>query len=147
MHRFPVVSWHHLNCVPGTAIEESSVRAFADALLATDAEVGIDFDPAEGRVIFIRNPEHTRFNRTVFDTGGRTGATGTTVGCDGKYARPLLTSCLTIALRHGPMFVYDVIHANTWCLIKTEAGNSRLIKYYKSDSNIALVISSTICVA
>ena len=68
MYRFPVVGRNHLDRVPRTAIEKRAVRTFARALLATDAEIRIYLDSSEGRVIFIRDPEHAGFNRTVFDT-------------------------------------------------------------------------------
>lgn len=110
VHRFPVVRRHHLNRIPGTSIEKSSIRSFANAFLAADAEIGIDFDAAKRRVIFVRHPEHTSFDRAILDTGRRAGASGAAVGRDSEYARPLFTSCLAVAFRHGPMFFYDVEH-------------------------------------
>ncbi len=37
VHSFPVVSWHHLDRVPRTAIEKRAVGTFAGALLTADA--------------------------------------------------------------------------------------------------------------
>ena len=68
MYGFPVVSRNHLDRVPRTAIEKCPVRTFARALLAADAEIRIYFDSPERRMVFIGNPEHAGFNRTVFDT-------------------------------------------------------------------------------
>lgn len=110
VHRFPVVGRHHFNCVPGTPIKESAIRSFADAFLAADTEIRIDFDAAKWRVIFIGYPEHARFNRAILDAGRRSRATGAAVRCDSKYARLLFASCFAVAYRHGPMFFYDVVH-------------------------------------
>jgi hypothetical protein len=126
MHAFPVVGWHHLDCIPGTTIEKRTIRTFACTLLTADTEVRIDFDSSKRRVVLIRHPEHARFDRTVLDTRGRTGATGAAVGGNREDARPLFSGGFAVALRHGPVLVYDVVH---W-----------------SDSNIALRNSSTICV-
>jgi len=68
MKRFPVVSWHHFDCVPGAAIEKSSIRTFADTFLTANTKVGVDFDPAKGRMILIGDPEHASFDGTVFNT-------------------------------------------------------------------------------
>ena len=126
MHGFPVVGRHHLDRIPRTAIEKRAVRTFARALLTTDAEIRIDFDSSEWRMVFIRHPEHAGFDRTVLDTCRRTGATGAAVGGNRQDARPLFSSGFSVALRHWPVLVYDVVHC--------------------SDSNIALRNSSTICV-
>src|SRR5947208_2636617 len=78
MHGFPIVGRNHLNCIPRTAIEEGAVRAFAGALLTANAEIRIDFDAAEGWMIFIGHPEHAGFDGAVFDARGRAGAAGAT---------------------------------------------------------------------
>ena len=70
MHGFPIIGRNHFDCIPRTAVEEGAVRAFAGALLATNAKVRIDFDTPEGWMIFVRNPEHAGFDRAVFDAGG-----------------------------------------------------------------------------
>jgi len=67
MHRFPIVGRHHFNRIPGAAVEKSAIRSFANAFLATNAEIGIDFDAAKRRVIFVRHPEHARFDRAILD--------------------------------------------------------------------------------
>ena len=126
MYAFPVISWHHLDRVPGTTIEKRAIRTFARTLLAADAEVGIDFDSAKRRVILIGHPEHARFDRTILDTRRGTRATGAAVSGDRQDARPLFSGGFAVALRHWPVLVYDVVHC--------------------SDSNIALRNSSTICV-
>ena len=110
VNRFPVVSRHHLNRIPGTPIKKRAVRSFANAFLAADAEIWINFDAAEWRMILVRNPEHTRFNRAILDARRRTSATSAAISSDGKYARLLLTRCLAVAFRHGPMFFDDVVH-------------------------------------
>lgn len=110
VHRFPVVGRHHFNRIPGTAVEKSAIRSFANALLAADAEIGIDLDPAKRRVIFVGDPEHAGFNRAILDAGRRARAACTAIRCDSKYARPFFASCFAVAFRHGPMFFYDVEH-------------------------------------
>jgi len=55
VHSFPVVRRNHFNGVPGTAIEERTIRTFADAFLAANTEIGIDFDAPKRR----RSEEHT----------------------------------------------------------------------------------------
>jgi len=97
MHRFPIIGRHHLDCIPRASIEERAIRSFADALLATDAEIGIDFDSSKRRVIFVWNPEHAGFDRTVFDARRRAGATGAAVGSDCEDSRPLLAGGLAVA--------------------------------------------------
>ena len=126
MHGFPVVGRHHLDRVPRAAIEKRAIRTFARTLLTANAEIRVDFDPPEWRMVFVRHPEHAGFNRTILDTRRRTGASGTAIGGNREDARPLFTGSFAVALRHWPVLVYDVVH---W-----------------SDSNIALRNSSTICV-
>ena len=98
MHGFPVVGGDHFNRVPGAAIEEGAVGAFARAFLTADAEIWIDFDTTERRMILVWNPEHAGFDRAVFDAGRGTGATCAAVGCDRQYSRSLLARRLAIAL-------------------------------------------------
>jgi len=90
MHAFPILGRNHLDRVPRATIEKSPVRPFTRAFLTANAKVGIDFDASEWRVILVRNPEHTRFDRTVFDARRRTGATGAAIRGDGKNPRFLL---------------------------------------------------------
>src|SRR5437660_9015842 len=86
VHCLPIISRNHFDRIPRAAIEKCSIRAFADALLTTNAEIRIDFDAAERRVIRIRHPEHASFDRAVFDTSGRTGAASTAVSRDCQNA-------------------------------------------------------------
>ena len=111
MNGFPVVSWHHFNSVPGTSIEKSAVGAFANTLLTTDAEVWIYFNSSKRRVVLVRQPEHTRFDRAILDARGRAGTAGTTIRRNREYAWPLLTGRFPVALRHRPVLFYDVEHS------------------------------------
>lgn len=67
MERFPVIGRHHLDCIPGTTIEEGAVWSFADALLTTDAKIRVNLNSSKGRMILIRHPEHACFNWTILD--------------------------------------------------------------------------------
>ena len=111
MNGFPVVSRNHLNRIPGTSIEKGSIRSLARAFLTPNAEVRIDFYSAEGRVILVRHPKHTSFDRTVFNTRRRTRTTSTTVSRDGENTGPFLASSLSISHRHWPVLVYDIEHS------------------------------------
>ena len=48
---FHCLDGDHLDGVPRAAVEEGAVRALAGALLAADAQDGVDLDVAEGRVV------------------------------------------------------------------------------------------------
>lgn len=111
MNCFPVVGWYHLNSIPGTAVQERAVRSFADALLAANAEIWIDLDTAERRVIFVGDPKHTGFNRAVLDAGRRASAARATVGRNRQDTGPFLPRGLAIANRHWPVFFNDIVHA------------------------------------
>ena len=135
---FPIVCWDHLDRVPGTAVEKGAVGTFAGALLTADAEVRIYFDTSKRWMVLVRHPEHTGLDRTILDTRRRSGATRAAIRGDGKYARPLLARGLSVALRHRPMFLYDVEYpffSLTFTVVES-----------CFDSNIALRKSSTICV-
>lgn len=67
MQCFPIVGWHHLNRVPGTAVEESAIRSFANAFLTADTEIRINFNAAKGRMILVRDPKHARFDGAIFN--------------------------------------------------------------------------------
>ena len=110
MHRFPVVRRHHLNRIPGTTIEKRTIGTLACTFLTSYAQIRIYFDSPERRMVFIGHPEHAGFNRTVLDAGRRPGTAGATVGRDGQYPRALLTGRFPVALRHWPVFFYDVVH-------------------------------------
>lgn len=114
MHHLPIFSGNHFNRIPGTTVEEGAIRAFADALLTTDAEIGIDFDAAEWCVIFIGHPEHARFDWTVLDARGRAGAAGAAVGGDCQDARLLFARGFAIAFRHRPM-LFDHVEYSFFC--------------------------------
>jgi len=82
MECFPIFSGHHFDRVPGATVEECTVWSFADAFLAADAKVGIDFNAAEWRMILIRHPEHTCFDGAVLDACWRSCATGAAISSD-----------------------------------------------------------------
>jgi hypothetical protein len=107
---FPVIGWHHLDGVPWAAVKEGAIGSLAGALLATDAEVWINFDSPEWRVILVWYPEHTGFDWAIFNASRRAGATGATVSGDGEDSGTLLARRFAVALRHGPMFFDDVVH-------------------------------------
>ena len=111
MQRFPVVSGNHLNCIPGTTIQKSSVGTFAGALLATNAKVRVYFDSAKRRMVLVGQPEHACFNGTILYAGRRTGTTSAAVSCDRKDARTLLSCRLSITVRHWPVLVDETKHA------------------------------------
>ena len=113
MHSFPVVGRHHFDCIPRAAIEKSAVRSFADALLAADAKIWIDFDAAERWMVLVGYPEHACFDGTILDARRRTSTTSAAVSSDGKYAWLLFASCFAVAYRHGPLFFDDVVHKNS----------------------------------
>lgn len=81
---------HHRNCIPGTAVEETSIWTLADALLASDAEDRVHLNPPERRMVLIRNPKHAVLDRAIFHAGGRTGTSGAALGDDGQFFRFLL---------------------------------------------------------
>src|SRR5215831_18291367 len=104
MHRFPIICRNHFDRIPGTAIEKRPIRAFARTLLTSDAEIRIDFDAAERRMIGVGYPKHTGLDGTVFDASGRAGAASTAISCDREDAWLLLALRLTVADRHRPLF-------------------------------------------
>ena len=108
MHGFPIIRRHHFDCIPGTAIQKGAVWSLADAFLTADAEIRINFDASEWRMIFVGDPEHAGFNGTVLDASRRSRATRAAVGCDRKDSWSLFARRLAVALRHGPMFFYDI---------------------------------------
>src|SRR5213078_1045072 len=110
MQCFPIIGGHHLNSVPGTAIEKRTVRSFADTFLTADTEIRIDFDAAKRRMVLVRDPKHAGFDRTVLNASWRTGAAGAAIRSDRQDARFLFARRLAIAYGHGPMFVYEVVH-------------------------------------
>jgi hypothetical protein len=97
MHSFPIICGHHLNRIPGTAIEKCSVGSLADAFLTADAEIWINFDASEWRMVFVRDPEHAGFNRAILDARRRTRASGATISGNRKYSWSLLAGGLAVA--------------------------------------------------
>ena len=65
---------HHDDRVPRAAIEEAAIRAFAEALLAPDAQNRVDLDAPERRIVLVGHPEHAIFHRAVLHAGRRSGA-------------------------------------------------------------------------
>ncbi len=61
---------HHYDGIPGAAIEEGSVRAFAGAFLAANAENGINLNAAKRGMVLVGNPEHAIFHWAIFDACG-----------------------------------------------------------------------------
>ena len=98
VHSFPVIGRHHLDRIPGTAVEKCAVGTFTDALLAANAKVRVNFDSSEWWMIFVGHPEHARFDGTIFNASRRARAAGAAVGSDRKYSWPFLTRCLAVAL-------------------------------------------------
>src|SRR5262249_32809664 len=84
---------HHDDGVPRTAIQEAAVRSFADTLLATDTQNRIHLDTAEGRMVFIRNPEHAVFHRAVFDARRRSSTPRAALRDHGKFFGFFLARC------------------------------------------------------
>src|ERR1017187_4197053 len=81
---------YHFYGVPGAAIQERSVRTLTGALLAADAEDGIDLDTTERPMILIGHPVHAIGHRAIGHAGRRSGAAGAAFGDDGQFLRPLL---------------------------------------------------------
>ena len=81
---------HHLDGVPGAAIEEGAIGTLAGAFLAADAEHGIDFDVAEGRMILVGHPVHAVGHRAIRHAGGRAGAARAAFRDDGQFLGPFL---------------------------------------------------------
>ena len=110
VYSFPIIRRHHLDRIPRAAIEKRTIRTFARTLLTSDTEIRIYFDSSKWRMVLVGNPKHTGLNRTVLDTRRRSGAASATIGGDGENTWPLLSSRFPVALRHRPMFFYDIEH-------------------------------------
>ena len=67
MHSFPVVSWNHLNRVPGATVKKGPIWTLTNAFLAAYTQVWIYFDTPERRMVFVGHPEHASFDGTVLD--------------------------------------------------------------------------------
>src|ERR1700727_985440 len=79
----------HCNGVPGAAVEEATVGAFAQAFLAADAEDRVDLNAAERRIVLVGHPEHAVFHRAIFHAGWRARASGAALGNDRQLLRLL----------------------------------------------------------
>ena len=113
MKRFPIFRRHHLNGVPGAAVEKRTIWTFAYALLASNTKVGINFDATKRRVILVRHPEHARFDGAIFNASGGTRAASATISRNCQNARLLFASSLAIALGHRPVFFYNVVQSRS----------------------------------
>lgn len=76
---------HHRDCIPGTAVQETAIWTFADALFASDAEDRVHLNPPERRIVFIRHPKHAVFYWAIFHAGGRTGTARAALGDNSKF--------------------------------------------------------------
>jgi len=94
---------HHHNRIPGTTIEEGSLRTLAGAFVAANAENRVHLDPTKGRMVLIWNPKHAVFHRAVFHAGRRTSAAGAAF-CDYSQLFGFLFACGKEALGPGLMF-------------------------------------------
>src|SRR4029077_4706945 len=81
----------HDDGIPRTAIEKTAIGTFTEALLATDAENGIDCDSPEGSTVFVRHPEHAVCDRTIFHAGRGAGAAGAALGDHRQFFRLLFS--------------------------------------------------------
>src|SRR5579862_1418080 len=89
-HGFHFFDGNHLDGVPRAAVQESAIRPLAGALLAADAQHGIYFDVAEGRMLVVGHPVHAVGHRAIGHAGRRTRAAGAAFGDDGEFLGPLL---------------------------------------------------------
>ncbi len=55
----------HLDGGPGAAVEERAVRTVACTLLAANAQVRVNFDPSERRIVLVGNPVHAVFDGAI----------------------------------------------------------------------------------
>src|SRR6267154_6482002 len=69
----------HHDGIPRAAVEKASIGPFAEALLAADAENGIDRDAAERSTVFVGHPKHAVFHRTIFHASRRARASRATL--------------------------------------------------------------------
>ena len=102
--RFNLFYRNHFDGVPGAAVQEATIGSFTRAFLAANTTLGIDLDPAEGRVFFVGYPIHAVLNRTVGNAGRRSRTAGATLGDHGEFLGLLLTGGLD-PLRLGLTFV------------------------------------------
>ncbi len=67
-----------------------SIRALAEAFLATDAQNRVNLDAPKRWTVFVRHPKHAVLDGAVFHAGRRSRAPGTALGDDGEFFRLLL---------------------------------------------------------
>ena len=141
--------FHHDDGIPGAAVEETAVGAFAEALLTTDAKNGINLNAAEGRIILVGDPEHAVFDGAILDAGGRASAAGAALGDDREFFGFLLAGSSN-ALR--ARFVLELVgnharrsydflfgsHLETFYLVRRnlEMGLAGAIENLRRDSDI-----------
>ena len=89
--RLIVFERDHVDRVPGTTIQKGSFRPFTDTKLATDAQQPVDFYSSEGRMFFVRHPNHTVPYGAVVHTGRGAGTARTGVIDDSDHNRFALT--------------------------------------------------------
>ena len=75
----------HDDGVPRAAIQKAAIGTFAQTLLAANTKQGINLNAAEGRMVFVGNPEHAILDRAVFHARRRTGATRAAFSDDGEF--------------------------------------------------------------
>ncbi len=88
---FDFRSVDHYDGIPGAAVQEASIGAFAEAFFAADAKNRVDLNSSEWRMVLVRHPEHAIFHRTVLDAGRRSGASSTAFGDYGQLFGFLFT--------------------------------------------------------
>lgn len=115
MRGFPVIGRNHLNCIPRASVEKSAFRPLAYAFLATDAKVRVYLYAAKGRMVFIWNPEHACFDRTILNAGRGTCTASATIRSNGKYPRPLLPRRLAVSFGHRPVLFDYLNHGLISC--------------------------------
>src|SRR5216683_2904788 len=84
-HFFHFRDVHHHDGVPRAAVQEASVRSLAEALLASDAQDGIDLDAPKRIIILVRHPEHAVFHRAIFHARRRPRAARAAFRDDRKF--------------------------------------------------------------
>jgi len=107
---FDLRRFHHRNRIPGTAVQETSIWAFAYAFLAANAENGIHLNAAEWGMVFVRHPEHAGFDGAILHTSGRAGAASATLGDDSQLFGFLLADGVD-AFGYGLVFILVGNHA------------------------------------
>src|SRR5262245_729382 len=100
---------YHVDGVPGATVEEGAVWTFGCALLTADAQERIDFNVAERRMVFVRDPIHALSHRTIGNARRRAGASGAAFGDNCQFFGPLLAGGCK-SLRHWLHLDYSRRH-------------------------------------